>query len=85
MIEEIRDLGEITRLVLMIELHPLSDKYMQVKLDRETFRKISAIAWEAMPYTKGTRPEEDRKTILVEPMDPVLIPNLKQADKDPVQ
>ncbi len=79
-LEDIEDLSEITRLVLMIELEPLSDKYVQVKLDRETFKKISDIAWESMPYSPNRKGDEDRKTILIEQMEPVVIPNLKSSD-----
>ena len=74
--EDIEALGEITRLVLMIETEPLSDMYVQVKLDKDTFNKISKAAWELMPYSKDRKGDEDMRTILVEPMDPVKIPNL---------
>lgn len=79
-IADLEDLQEITRLVLMIEMEPLSDKYVQVKLDRDTFKKISDIAWATMPDSPNKKAGEDRKTILIEQMEPVLIPNLKSAD-----
>lgn len=83
--EDIKDLGEITRLVLMVEVEPLSDMYYQVKLDKETFKKISDIAWNSMPDSPNKKEGEDRKTILVEPMKPVKIPNLLQAEDPPNQ
>jgi hypothetical protein len=78
--EAIRALGEITRLVLLVEVRPLSDEYVQVALDRETFKKISDIAWAAMPISKHAKPGEDRRTIIIEDMTPVVIPNLRESE-----
>ena len=77
--KDFEDLGSITRLVLMIEVEPLSDMYVQVKLDISTFKKISDAAWESMPFSKNRKGEEDLRTIRVESMAPVKIPNLFQA------
>lgn len=73
-IEDIEDLSEITRLVVLIELEPLSDRYMQVVLPHDAYKKMSDAVWETQPISVGR--DEVFKTILVRPMKPVIIPDL---------
>lgn len=70
LIEEIQDLAEITHLIVMIELEPLSDRYVQILLDPETFKKVSDVVWKNMPDSpKGS------KIVPVRGMEPVKIPD----------
>lgn len=73
-LEDVDDLGEVTRLVVMIELEPLSDRYVQVQLTSEAFNKVSAAAWEDQPDSVA---HPGRKMIKVRPMEPVKIPDLQ--------
>lgn len=75
-LEDLIDLGEVTRLIVMIEVDPLSDKYVQVLLPRSAFKQISDIAFNCQPDSKRTK---GAKTIQISNMDPVLIPDVVQT------
>lgn len=71
--KEIENLAATTNLVVLIELQPLSDRYTQILLTQDVFKKVSDIVWHAMPDSKET---PDGKTITVHPMEPIKIPDM---------
>jgi hypothetical protein len=73
-VEDLKDLDEVTRLVVLIELEPLSDKYLQVILPREAFTRVSDAAWAVQP---DSAMGEGRKDIICRPMEPVIIKDLE--------
>lgn len=47
--EEIESLSTETRLLVMIEIEPLSDKYSQILLNPEDFKEVSRVVFEMQP------------------------------------
>ncbi len=76
MMEEIEDLADVTHLVVMVEMEPLSDKYVQVLLTPDVFKKMSDLLWKSMPNSSKN---EGGKVILIRPMEPVKIPDLESS------
>lgn len=72
LMKAVEGLSEVTHVLVMVEIEPLSDKYVQILLDPMTFKKVSDVIWAAMLDSKKT---PEAKFIPVRRMKPIIIPD----------
>lgn len=61
-VTDIQDLGEIVRVVVLMETHPLTDVYSQVILTQEEFKQVTGLMWKFFPTTK----DDEMKCVTVD-------------------
>lgn len=71
LIDEIESVGKTVRIMVMLEVRPLSDQYEQVKLTHAQFKEISEIIHRVHRPIGG-------KVMITTVGDPVNVPNVQQ-------